>query len=438
MKKYPRTKATGKLGVSFVETIVSEDGSIFRETPQDTDVGIDGYIEFVENDIATGTLVGVQIKAGESFLKQYSDGMYFSINASRADINYWNSHAIPVALIAYDPTTKLSGWLDITGYIRQNPKTLQKDNAVLTIHSKSSAFSNDTFASKFKSTFYVYRAEADLFKFTNLIVALDGEKRLQGFLGLMSHPRSRFSEITCYLLIEHLFDQNYNLRVSTTDALSRYLSHPEVGFYPPKEIRDYVQSKLKEFDRDQIVQLLETAWLDEDISMDRGTLGQCAGVIIINIPNYQSHLIYIATHNEFEEEIRMSALALAESFGLETIIEHIINNFDRVDWGGLRDNVRELVESYAELLHAPFLSVIETAIENESYNNDEIAYALRDAGVPVLISNEYLVYTIEDRTTNPLVKFYAQRASHKIMRYKGQSTQDLLPGMDGSFVQSKT
>jgi hypothetical protein len=32
-------------------------------------------------------------------------------------MNYWNSHSIPVALIAYDPTTKLSGWLDITGYI---------------------------------------------------------------------------------------------------------------------------------------------------------------------------------------------------------------------------------------------------------------------------------------------------------------------------------
>lgn len=77
MKKYPRTRATGKLGVTFVETVVSEAGCIFRETPQDTDVGIDGYIEFVENEIATGTLVAVQIKAGESFLKKYSDDKYF-------------------------------------------------------------------------------------------------------------------------------------------------------------------------------------------------------------------------------------------------------------------------------------------------------------------------------------------------------------------------
>jgi hypothetical protein len=86
MKKYLRTKAIGNIGVTFVESVVSETGSIFRRIPQDTDVGIDGYIEFVENEIVTGTLVAVQIKAGESFLKQYSDDKYFSINASKADM----------------------------------------------------------------------------------------------------------------------------------------------------------------------------------------------------------------------------------------------------------------------------------------------------------------------------------------------------------------
>src|SRR5258706_7150720 len=221
MKKYPRTKATGKLGVTFVETIVSEAGCIFRETPQDTDVGIDGYIEFVENEVATGTLVAVQIKAGESFLKKHSDDKYFSINASKEDMNYWNSHTIPVALIAYDPTTKLSGWLDITGYIRQHLDCLEKENTTLTIHSQSSTFSPNTLQNKFKNTFMSYRKEADLFKYVDLMAALDSEKRFQGFLGLMSHPKSRFSEITCYLLFEYLFDENDKIRASMTDSLSR-------------------------------------------------------------------------------------------------------------------------------------------------------------------------------------------------------------------------
>lgn len=345
-------------------------------------------------------------------------------------MNYWNSHTIPVALIAYDPTTKMSGWLDLTGYIRQHFECLEKENTTLTIHSLSSTFSPNALQNIFKNTFISYRKEADLFKYADLMAALDSEKRFQGFLGLMSHPKSRFSEITCYLLFESLFNENAKISASVTDALSRYLDHPEVGFYPPNEIRVYIQTKLRSFGRDEVANLLETAWLDNERLMQRGSLGQCAGVIIINIPNYQSHLIHITTHKEFKEKIRIAAIALSEEFGLWTIIDQIIYYFDKIDWGDIRDDVKIMVDSYAEFIYTPFVSEIEKAIEKESYDEDNIAYVIRDAATPLLALHEYSIYKIEDKTTNPIVKFHAQQASHKIMRYKGQLTQDLLPGMD--------
>jgi hypothetical protein len=432
MKKYSRTKATGNIGVAFVENIVSEAGCMFRQIPQDTDVGIDGYIEFVENEIATGSLVAIQIKAGESFLKQYSDGKYFAVNASKEDMNYWNDHTIPVALIAYDPATKMSDWLDITGYIRQNLECLEKKNTTLTIHSQSSTFSSEALQDKFKNTFIAFRNEADLFKYVDLMVSLDDEKRFQGFLGLMSHPKSRFSEITCHFLFEYLFDENDNIRASITDALSRYLNHPEVGFYPPKEIRDYVKTKLRVFGRDEVANLLKTAWLDEERLMERGSLGQCTGVIIVNIPNHEDHLGFIALHNEFKDEIRIATIALAEEFGMETIIERIVYEFDKTDWGTLRDQVKVLVESYAEFADTSFKSIFEDAIYFDSFDDDEIAYALKEAGTPMLAFHENLIRTIEGNTNNPNVKFYAQRAIDKIMRYKSQSNQDPLPGFENT------
>jgi hypothetical protein len=333
-------------------------------------------------------------------------------------------------LIAYDPTTKLSGWLDVTGYIRQHPETLEKENTVLTIHSRSSTFAPDTFGNKFKNTFSAYRAEADLFKYVNLMAALDGEKRFQGFLGLMSHTKSRFSEITCHLLVEYLFDENDKVRASVTDALSRYLNHPEVGFYPSREISEYVQIKLNSFGRNEIANLLETSWLDEENLMQRGSLGQCAGVIIINIPNYQEHLTYIAIHNEFTEKARIAALALADEFGIWSIIEQLIYYSDKIEWGNIGVDIKIMLDSYAEFIHPPYIAVIEKAIESETYDEDDIAYAIRDLGTPLLVFHEYSINKIEDKTTNPIVKFYAQQASHKIMRYKGVTNQDLLPGMD--------
>jgi hypothetical protein len=430
MKKYPRSKATGNIGVAFVGSVVSEAGCMFRPIPQDTDVGIDGYIEFVENEIATGTLVAIQIKAGESFLRQNSDENYFSVNASKEDMNYWNNHVIPVALIAYDPVTKLSGWLDITGYIRQNPDCLKNKNTTLTIHSQTNTLTSTSLQTKFKDIFLSYRKEADLFSYADLMASLDTEKRFQGFLGLMSHPKSRFSEITCHFLFEFLFDENDKLRASVTDALSRYLDHPEVGFYPPKEIKKYVQSKITKFGRNEIVFLLETSWLDDERLMERGSLGQCAGVIILNVPDYEKHLIYIAIHDEFTEKARTAALALVYEFGIWSVIEQLLYYSDKVEWGSIGADIKMILDSYAEFMHIPFISVIENAIGNETYDEDDIAYAIRDMGTPLLVFHEYSIYKIEDKTTNPIVKFYAQQASHRIMRYKGQSTQDLLPGME--------
>jgi hypothetical protein len=187
---------------------------------------------------------------------------------------------------------------------------------------------------------------------------------------------------------------------------------------------------LNSFGKNQIVNLLETAWLDEENLMQRGSLGQCAGVIIINIPNYENHLSDIILHSGFKEEIRLTAIVLAREFGMKMIVAKIVYEFDKTDWGNIRDWLKEWVEFYAEFVDTPVISIIEKAVDNASYNDDEIAYALRDIGTPALVMNEYLIRKIEDNTQNPTVRFYAQRAIHRIMRYKGQVNQDLLPGFE--------
>jgi len=113
MKKFPIVRAKARQGVAFVEKIVAEAGSIFREYTQDTDLGIDGQIEFIDDEVATGDLISVQIKAGASYLKHHIDGDYFQVKVTRKDLAYWNSLPIPVIIIAYDPKTKQSSWIDV-------------------------------------------------------------------------------------------------------------------------------------------------------------------------------------------------------------------------------------------------------------------------------------------------------------------------------------
>jgi len=75
--KYKKSQATGKAGVIFVDSIVNQHGSVFRPVHQEDDFGIDGFIELVTAEEASGRLVAVQIKSGDSYLS--ADGEGFSV-----------------------------------------------------------------------------------------------------------------------------------------------------------------------------------------------------------------------------------------------------------------------------------------------------------------------------------------------------------------------
>jgi hypothetical protein len=64
--KWTKRQQTAVAGVAFVEEVVNAHGSIFRPIHQETDVGIDGYIELVKTEKVSGHLIAVQIKCGDS------------------------------------------------------------------------------------------------------------------------------------------------------------------------------------------------------------------------------------------------------------------------------------------------------------------------------------------------------------------------------------
>ena len=80
-----------------------------REVPEDTDLGIDGYIEFVEDEVATGIMLGVQIKTGPSYLVDRKREQFFEVTVSRRDLEYWRVQPIPTAIVFFEPASSLSG-----------------------------------------------------------------------------------------------------------------------------------------------------------------------------------------------------------------------------------------------------------------------------------------------------------------------------------------
>lgn len=116
-KELPKVSQTNisELGVSIVKSIVNEKisqnglGCLFREL-KTADFGIDGQIEIVENGQVTGKIISVQIKSGNSYLKNnYSES--WSVYIPKKTVNYWNSHSVPVLLILVDTDLKKCYWI---------------------------------------------------------------------------------------------------------------------------------------------------------------------------------------------------------------------------------------------------------------------------------------------------------------------------------------
>lgn len=112
--RWPQTKRTANEGVIHVESVVNDHGSIFRSVPQETDVGINGYIELVHQQNALGRLIAVQIKSGQSYVAKSGNG--FTVAVDSDQFEYWKSYLLPVILVCYSPAQRIAAWTSIRQY----------------------------------------------------------------------------------------------------------------------------------------------------------------------------------------------------------------------------------------------------------------------------------------------------------------------------------
>ncbi|MBN3898913.1 MAG: DUF4365 domain-containing protein [Nostoc sp. NOS(2021)] len=109
---------TGRIGVAGTELIFNRLGWIFREQPIE-DYGIDAHVEIVENDKATGKLIALQIKCGDSWFKETTENEIV-FRGKAKHLEYWQQHSLPVLVILYNDQEGYAYWQVV------NKNTVQK------------------------------------------------------------------------------------------------------------------------------------------------------------------------------------------------------------------------------------------------------------------------------------------------------------------------
>ncbi|MEH1948618.1 MAG: DUF4365 domain-containing protein [Nostoc sp.] len=236
MTRVPHSSHTEKLGVAEVIRICAKARTIFRQTSTD-DVGIDGFIELVENGAATGVIAGVQIKSGGSFLDD--TGTRFTFKADQEHFGYWARCSFPVIGIVFSPDYEKAIWLDITS-LSSDERIVNGPYSLTIEYSDKTAFTPYNILSEIQSAIYKYAYQR-----RNLwqIRALLEPKRQRTSLYAPTIEVSSQTEQIWYELIEVF------LGFSSTDA-----DIADVGFrlswYFPT-----VSEKLQQVLKDKIAQI---------------------------------------------------------------------------------------------------------------------------------------------------------------------------------------
>ena len=101
MKQWTERDTTSHLGVAKLDRVVTDMGYIWRPTPN-SDVGLDGEIELVEDRAASANIIKVQVRSGVSYFRK-EDQRSFGYHASKDDVQYWLNANNTVLLVLYHP-----------------------------------------------------------------------------------------------------------------------------------------------------------------------------------------------------------------------------------------------------------------------------------------------------------------------------------------------
>jgi hypothetical protein len=123
MKQWTEQDTTSNVGIAKLYRVVTDMGYIWRPTPN-SDVGLDGEIELVEDRAATAKIMKVQVKSGASYFRK-EDQRSFEYQASKEDLEYWLKANNRVLLVLYHPQRDLLYGIHVQGHAEVYPEVVQ-------------------------------------------------------------------------------------------------------------------------------------------------------------------------------------------------------------------------------------------------------------------------------------------------------------------------
>jgi hypothetical protein len=108
--KYKQTNKKGRSGLNILTKIVENElGWIVRPNHQEDDFGIDAYIDIIIDDLVTGKSIAIQVKSGNSYLKEI-DNNFWNFRGEKKHLNYYLNQDVSVLIVLVDIAQEIAYW----------------------------------------------------------------------------------------------------------------------------------------------------------------------------------------------------------------------------------------------------------------------------------------------------------------------------------------
>jgi hypothetical protein len=263
-------RATGRRGITAVQSFFEQNRCVFQEVAQQNDFGKDGYVDLGNEDgVVTCLCAALQVKAGMSY--RTAKGDYFIPLDGHADT--WRHSTVPIFGIVHDPEENALRWVDLTGHLRENP---QQNTGTVPVP-RESILDRHSLRQEFRSALAAYSADG-----LTLNLLTPGPRQVDAVFDAWALGRfdARFFLILRRLILE--LGQPALLRAIF--LLSHAGLHPDIFWRPsnwvPQRVQDAVQPSFR-WSPEEISEMLKA--VDQE-DWGRGTLGQSLDVLLYEDP----------------------------------------------------------------------------------------------------------------------------------------------------------
>ncbi|OOG57814.1 hypothetical protein B0E47_06260 [Rhodanobacter sp. B05] len=315
MPAYKRSAITAKEGINFIRSAVEANGCLFIKIEQESDLGIDALIEFIENERPLNKQIAVQLKSGMSYFTMESSECAFPIGSHR---EYWAKHPLPVFGLVYVPTLQRAHWVDIKRYLKSNP------NAASVRFSATEA--NRLDGGTFKTLFVrVVLGQPPVLEIDEGFRLARSDKVDEAYLGLLVLFRRFPNNLAVWEELVRTFIERPASQIPP--VLIYWIAHIpwhddifSVGEPLSPPTRQYAQGLLSELTIEHVIKLL--SFIEPEEQIGRGTLGQSVEAIISSLPKAATMLREVVGSRKIDMQLREYAgLILAMNEGPNALSE---------------------------------------------------------------------------------------------------------------------